>query len=356
MACDVKIQITSWQDKKDEYGRINRTKDTNNTNIFSGLSENQELTLDMVADYIMQLPKSKRANLASLLRDAVQVQITEKNYEMRFVSNITPSDLLTKYPDLQKEYEDLDVDLNDNYTLVFAKSLRINNNDYFGKWLDPDGNPIFFIRNKFGAMRFLNYLKAKQAIKKNLDTIKLTDQEAAELEAIKAKYKQNDINKLLLTYLDSAKEFKSFKNKDGKVISTAKFLDTYISRLIGISGSNKSGVYMALYNEADVDNKGYNKFNWKFNSTNLFKVLKVYYEDALKEIGVESAEDFKKLSNERISQLINELFSTDVKLMQAKVQKITGGEEKEKESASQEKNITQGTIKATWQIIKKQRL
>ena len=60
---------------------------------------------------------------------------------MRFVSNITPSDLLTKYPDLQKEYEDLDVDLNDNYTLVFAKSLRINNNDYFGKWLDPDGNP-----------------------------------------------------------------------------------------------------------------------------------------------------------------------------------------------------------------------
>lgn len=72
---------------------------------------------------------------------------------------------------------------------------------------------------------------------------------------------------------------------------------------------------MALYNEADVDNKGYNKFNWKFNSTNLFKVLKVYYEDALKEIGVESAEDFKKLSNEKISQLINELFSTDVKLM-----------------------------------------
>ena len=107
MACDVKIQITSWQDKKDEYGRINRTKDTNNTNLFSGLSENQELTLDMVADYIMQLPKSKRANLASLLRDAVQAQITEKNYEMRFVSNITPSDLLTKYPDLQKEYEEI---------------------------------------------------------------------------------------------------------------------------------------------------------------------------------------------------------------------------------------------------------
>ena len=72
---------------------------------------------------------------------------------------------------------------------------------------------------------------------------------------------------------------------------------------------------MALYNEAAVDNKGYNKFNWKFNSTNLFKVLKVYYEDALKEIGVESVEDFKKLSNEKISQLINELFSTDVKLM-----------------------------------------
>ena len=353
MACDVKIQITSWQDKKDEYGRINRTKDTNNTNIFSGLSEDQELTLDMVADYIMQLPKSKRANLASLLRDAVQTQITEKNYEMRFVSNITPSDLLTKYPDLQKEYEDLDVDLNDNYTLVFAKSLKINNNDYFGKWIDPDGNPIFFIRNKFGAIRFLNYLKAKQAIKKNLDTIKLTDQEVAELEAIKARYKQNDISKLLLTYLDSAKEFKSFKNKDGKIISTAKFLDTYISRLIGTNGSNKSGVYMALYNEAAVDNKGYNKFNWKFNSTNLFKVLKVYYEDALKEIGVESVEDFKKLSNEKISQLINELFSTDVKLMQAKVQKITGGEEKEKENASQEKNITQGIIKATWQNIKK---
>jgi hypothetical protein len=119
----------------------------------------------------------------------------------------------------------------------------------------------------------------------------------------------------LLTYLDSAKEFKSFKDKDEKVISTAKFLDTYISRLIGTNGSNKSGVYMALYNEADVDNKGYNKFNWKFNSTNLFKVLKVYYEDALKEAGVESADDFKKLSNEKISQLIKELFSTDVKLM-----------------------------------------
>lgn len=353
MACDVKIQITSWQDKKDEYGRINRTKDTNNTNIFSGLSEDQELTLDMVADYIMQLPKSKRANLASLLRDAVQSQITEKNYEMRFVSNITPSDLLTKYPDLQKDYEDLDVDLADNYTLVFAKSLKINNDEYFGKWVDPDGNPIFFIRNKFGAIRFLNYLKAKQAIKKNLDTVKLTDSETAELEAIKAKYKQNDTNKLLLTYLDSAKEFKSFKDKDGKVISTAKFLDTYISRLIGTNGSNKSGVYMALYNEADVDNKGYNKFNWKFNSTNLFKVLKVYYEDALKEAGVESADDFKKLSNEKISQLIKELFSTDVKLMQAKVQKITGGEEKEKEKAAQEKNLTQEVIKAAWQVIKK---
>ena len=353
MACDVTIQITSWQDKKDEYGRISRTKDTNNTNIFSGLPKDQELTLDMVADYIMQLPKSKRANLASLLRDAVQSQITEKNYKMRFVSNITPSDLLVKYPDLQKDYEDLDVDLSDNYTLVFAKSLKIDNNDYFGKWVDPEGNPIFFIRNKFGAMRFLNYLKAKQAIKKNLDNVKLTDSEATELEAIKAKYKQNDTNKLLLTYLDSAKEFKSFKDKDGKVISTAKFLNTYISRLIGTDGSNKSGVYMALYNEADVDNKGYNKFNWKFDSTNLFKVLKVYYEDALKEAGIESAEDFKKLSNEKISQLINELFSTDVKLMQAKVQKITGGEEKEKEKAAQEKNLTQEVIKAAWQVIKK---
>ena len=39
--------------------------------------------------------------------------------------------------------------------------------------------------------------------------------------------------------------------------------------------------------------------------------------------------------------------------MQAKVQKITGGEEKEKENASQEKNITQGAIKAAWQVIKK---
>ena len=63
-------------------------------------------------------------------------------------------------------------------------------------------------------MRFLNYLKAKQSIKKNLDTVKLTDSEAAELEAIKAKYKQNDTNKLLLTYLDSAKEFKSFTKDD----------------------------------------------------------------------------------------------------------------------------------------------
>jgi hypothetical protein len=145
----------------------------------------------------------------------------------------------------------------------------------------------------------------------------------------------------LLRYLDKKDTLKSFRTTDGKVISTFQVIENAINDVLGRDRSNKSGLYLSLLNEIKTDkNKVTGKYDWKISSASLYPILELYFADKLKEKGIQSAKDLKELSNDSIVELIHGLFANDVKLMQAKVSKVTGGNTTTTEVAESEKSVT----------------
>jgi hypothetical protein len=83
-------------------------------------------------------------------------------------------------------------------------------------------------------------------------------------------------------------------------------------------------LYQAIENEVDKKPNG-KKYDWEVKSPKLFNVLKTYYQQALEEKGITSAEEFDKLSVDDTIALLKDLFESDVKLMQSKIYVSGGG-------------------------------
>ena len=348
MPCDIKIQIlTSSSDQATNQEVIG------SKTLEKGISEEEPITLDRVVDAILNLSKSEREDLAQKLRSAQSVKLTEREAKkFDFISNTTPDELLEVYPALKEEFKDLIFSPEENYILVRNNSMKINGSDYYGKYFNAEGVPVFFIKGLYGAQKFFQYQKAKQLINSSLDDVLEADKDLSDgIRMIRKYYKMNSNQAVLLDFLDNKQKYKSFQI-DGKTVSTVKVLSDILSSLIGTNRRNKSGLYQAIENEVDKKPNG-KKYDWEVKSPKLFNVLKTYYQQALEEKGITSAEEFDKLSVDDTIALLKDLFESDVKLMQSKIY-VSGGGQIEVSKEAKTKTISQTAINDAWKKFREE--
>ena len=332
MACDLQLSIQSF----DENGVLKQ----GSTVIASGL-EPGAITLDEVVDHFMQLPKQKRERLASRLRDAKARTLTEKDVTnivdgkaYNFVSNTTTQELLKRYPELQETYKDLEVDPEDNFTLIQARLFKINGTKYFGKIIRPDGDSIFIINNLAGAKQFFNYLDLKSKIKASFEDPNTFKSEFSKYnEAFKkiADAHKVSVRTLVLNVLNDSK----FLKNQGEVIQVNKFLDELTGRIRNISELEQ---YLRGISTIKGD-------SWEVSQSKLTKMLKSYFPEEMENI------DLNKMEQGEIEQFLKTLFNSDDRLMRVQIHSIKQKEGTDKEIEAKEKRITKDAFKEAWKII-----
>lgn len=355
MPCDIKLQVTYLQNIEGSNGRTFKEEHTGNTTLFKGVPENEKVDLSQVVKYVMSLSKAEREKLASRLRDANTFTLTNRNIKnFNFISNTTPEEMLEAYPELKEEFKDITFPIDENVTIVRCNNMKINNSTYYGRCYDANGNVIFFLKGKYGAQNFFQYYKAKQGIQTGFsEDGKLKDNKYQEqLDLLIEHFKAKNGKELLLDFLDNKGKYKSFKDKE-KIIDSVKILNDILSSIAGTNKSNKSGLFMAIENESNKSTSVKNKYIWEVRTKNLYSVLKVYFEDALKEAGIKSVNDFNALSANNLETLLKNLFESDIRLMQARVQSISEEKTKDVQIASKDNIISQQDISTIWQKILK---
>lgn len=343
MGCKLKIYIQNLETvTTSEQDTINAIAERSAT-VLEDIPQDAEYSLQEAVEAILRLPREKRIDIQNRLRLAQQMELDNKAAEnFNFISNTNVFDLLERFPEFKADYGNI-IDADEHYNLVLCNKMNINKHSYYGRTIDSNGRVVFFMNNKFGVQKFLQYLKTKNIIKQIKDRGEqlIKDDLKNDFEIIKKQYKIDSDEELLLRYLDEKDTLKSFKTEDGKIISTFQVIENAINDILGKDRSNKSGLYLSLLNEINTEeNKATGRYDWKISSTNLYPILELYFADKLKEAGISNAKSFKELSNDSIIKLIHELFANDVKLMQAKVSKITGGNSQTIKTEESEKSIT----------------
>lgn len=343
MGCKLKIYIQNLETvTTSEQDTVNAIAERSAT-VLEDIPQDAEYSLEEAVEAILRLPREKRIDIQNRLRLAQQMELDNKAAEnFNFISNTNVFDLLERFPEFKADFENI-IDADEHYNLVLCNKMNINKHSYYGKTIDSNGRVVFFMNNKFGVQKFLQYLKTKNIIKqiKARGEQLIKDDLKNDFEIIKKQYKIASDEELLLRYLDEKDTLKSFKTEDGKVISTFQVIENAINDILGKDRSNKSGLYLSLLNEISTEeNKVTGRYDWKISSANLYPILELYFADKLKEAGISNSKSFKELSNDSIIKLIHELFANDVKLMQAKVSKITGGNSQTIKTEESEKNIT----------------
>lgn len=343
MGCKLKIYIQNLETvTTSEQDTVNAIAERSAT-VLEDIPQDAEYSLEEAVEAILRLPREKRVDIQNRLRLAQQMELDNKAAEnFNFISNTNVFDLLERFPEFKADYGNI-IDADEHYNLVLCNKMNINKHSYYGKTIDSNGRVVFFMNNKFGVQKFLQYLKTKNIIKqiKARDEQLIKDDLKNDFEIIKKQYKIDSDEELLLKYLDEKNTLKSFKTEDGRVISTFQVIENAINDILGKDRSNKSGLYLSLLNEISTEeNKATGRYDWKISSASLYPILELYFADKLKEAGISDSKSFKELSNDSIIKLIHELFANDVKLMQAKVSKITGGKNQTIKTEESEKNIT----------------
>lgn len=343
MGCKLKIYIQNLETvTTSEQDTVNAIAERSAT-VLEDIPQDAEYSLEEAVEAILRLPREKRVDIQNRLRLAQQMELDNKAAEnFNFISNTNVFDLLERFPEFKADYGNI-IDADEHYNLVLCNKMNINKHSYYGKTIDSNGRVVFFMNNKFGVQKFLQYLKTKNIIKqiKARDEQLIKDDLKNDFEIIKKQYKIDSDEELLLRYLDEKNTLKSFKTEDGRVISTFQVIENAINDILGKDRSNKSGLYLSLLNEINTEeNKATGRYDWKISSASLYPILELYFADKLKEAGISDSKSFKELSNDSIIKLIHELFANDVKLMQAKVSKITGGKNQTVKTEESEKNIT----------------
>lgn len=331
MPCTAKLQITT------------RNEDGKKTTTLLPISSvpNANVIIDQIAEAILKADKEKRSQIAAALREASVQTLTEddiKNHQ--FVSNTTLKGLQHEIRELAVEYPDFTTD--ETPIIIKASKIQLNGCDYYGRVLDSKGQEIFIIRDKRGAKELFKYLDAKNKIKKAIEDSTLsnyTNEYQTELGAMTDKYGLS-LEELLLNYLDDKKQYKPFKTKDGQTIIPFKTLGAIYNKLVNkqTSSKDKSDMQLLLDN-INKEKKDQFKYVINFNTLNANLGLLV-----------ENVPQWNDMTNDEVIAYLKELFSSDARLIRAKIN-IVGGQRK----VSDWEVITQEAIKSAWSnFVKKQ--
>lgn len=343
MGCGINILVNSKEDGKQVQQVVSlKEKTAGNTD------KDIQINMDQVVELITQLPQTKRTQLAAMLRVAKNQSLTEKDCaKYQFVSNTDVETLQSQYPDLKELYPD--VQSLDNCTLVRCNNMKLNGKTYFGRVIQANGEPAFFISDKNSARKFLQYLDTKNKIQKAVsdNTLEGSLKEyQEEFTALTQHYNKSEVQ-LLLDYLDNADAYMPYKDGTNLIIPS-KTINRILSKIQNTYNSDlgKSDMELAI---AELSSKTHdNRFEYKIPLKKIHQVLSNYIQDFM------SFEEFNKLSQEELQNTLHEAFLFDPRLRKYRIKTIEGGVEKSVTKAAKEKKISQKEMNEKWQELKKQ--
>lgn len=338
--CDIKIQVQVFDENKNLI--------TKEKTIKFGVDGFEELNFENLAEYIIRLPEEDRKTLAAQLRAAKVQTLTESDLEShRFISNTSIEEIFTKYPYLKDAYPNLQINPEDNYTIIACKNLRINGHTYYGRVIDSSGNEIFILNGQFGAQRLIKFLDTKSKIRNSFEEGKLKESFAKYQEDLDSLSKQFKLSgeQLLIDFLGNKSKYKTYKD-DGKIIIPREILSELLYKISGDydPNLNKSSLQISL---EEIKQKNNNNFVWKFQTAKLYDVLAFYYDD------LPTKDEFLKMGEDDLSTLFSNIFKNDPMMYKSRIKKVNSGEEKEVTVEKKQKSISQKIINEVYSNVKK---
>lgn len=334
MKCILNLQLTN-------YDVDTGKKKTFNVPL-GPVEENQQLTVDEIAQMIASLSQEERSNLAVQLRAAKLQTITNttikrdpKNNVRRYlVSNITLQDLRTQYPDLDKY--GIPLDLQYNFTLIKCSQATFNGTAYKGRTVDADGNEIFIINSFWDADKLFRHLSAKLNLSKFIQGNHVDEflGEYAEDLATIANRHHKTIQQLIEDYLINKNAYNTFK-QGNRLYSPKRIISQVLNKVLGevYDVGDKSDLQLEL--EAIKESSSTSN-EWVLDKKRLYDVLSIFNQEFAETY---SYEQFKELSEDTLNDVLKNIFVSDVKLMRASVMSTTRGEKIIKDSKDEKKTI-----------------
>lgn len=327
MACDLTLQISNYN------------VETNKKEVIpvplGQIGEDQNISIDYIADVISKLDKETRSTLAAQLRAAKVQNITNKTVEEhQIISNISLNDLVKQYPDLSKY--DIPQDLQYKFTLLKCYRAEFSGTTYKGRTVDSKGNEIFIINNIWDAEKLFKHLSVKLNLSKFIQGDNLDEslkEYAEDLDVISKRYKKN-IQKLIEDFLINKNAYNTFK-QGNKLYNPRRIINKVLSQITGelYDEGDKSDLQLEL--ESIKEQTG-SKNEWKFEKRKLYDVLTTFFEDFQNGY---TFDQFKELDTNTLNEILTNLFADDVKLIKTTVKTATQGQKIVKEAPKEKKRI-----------------
>ena len=327
MACDLTLQISNYN------------VETNKKEVIpvplGQIGEDQNISIDYIADVISKLDKETRSTLAAQLRAAKVQNITNKTVEdHQIISNISINDLVKQYPDLSKY--NIPQDLQYKFTLLKCYRAEFSGTTYKGRTVDSKGNEIFIINNIWDAEKLFKHLSVKLNLSKFIqgDNLDESLKEYTEnLDVISKRYKKN-IQKLIEDFLINKNAYNTFK-QGNKLYNPRRIINKVLSQITGelYDEGDKSDLQLEL--ESIKEQTG-SKNEWKFEKRKLYDVLTTFFEDFQNGY---TFDQFKELDTNTLNEILTNLFADDVKLIKTTVKTSTQGQKIVKDAPKEKKRI-----------------
>lgn len=327
MACDLTLQISNYN------------VETNKKEVIpvplGQIGEDQNISIDYIADVISKLDKETRSTLAAQLRAAKVQNITNKTVEdHQIISNISLNDLVKQYPDLSKY--NIPQDLQYKFTLLKCYRAEFSGTTYKGRTVDSKGNEIFIINNIWDAEKLFKHLSVKLNLNKFIQGDNLDEslkEYAEDLNIISKRYKKN-IQKLIEDFLINKNAYNTFK-QGNKLYNPRRIINKVLSQITGelYDEGDKSDLQLEL--ESIKEQTG-SKNEWKFEKRKLYDVLTTFFEDFQNSY---TFDQFKELDTNTLNEILTNLFADDVKLIKTTVKTSTQGQKIVKDAPKEKKRI-----------------
>lgn len=335
MGCKITLEITNY-DKT--TGKTKLIPDLE----LGSIQNDQQLTVDLLAQAIANLSKEARSTLAAQLRAAkVQSTSAEDIQKREILSNITLDELTKQYPELEKY--GIPKDLQYSPTLLRCYKAEFNGSMYKGRAVDSKGNEVFIINNFWDADKLFKHLSAKLNLAKFIqgnDIDESLKQYAEDLVVIANRYKRT-VQKLIEDFLVDKNHFTTFRYGD-KLYSPKRLINKVLSQVTQqvYDEGDKSDLQLEL--EAAKEYTGNNN-EWKFEKKKLYDVLVTFVEDFEKTYPFDV---FKDLSSEALNQILSPIFENDVRLIKATVKSATTGKKVIKDTPKEirRKNLSKADL------------
>ena len=335
MGCKITLEVTN-------YNKETGKKELIPAPDLGTINEDQQLTVDLLAQAIANLSKEDRSTLAAQLRAAkVQSTDAEDIKKREILSNITLDELTKQYPELEKY--GIPKDLQYSATLLRCYRAEFNGSVYKGRAVDSKGNEVFIINNFWDAEKLFKHLSAKLSLSKFIQGNTVDEslqQYEQDLVTIATRYKRT-VQKLIEDFLVDKNHFTTFRYGD-KLYSPKRLINKVLSQVTQqvYDEGDKSDLQLEL--EAAKEYTG-DSNEWKFEKRKLYDVLVTFDENFGKTY---SFDQFKELSTEALNQVLSPIFESDVRLLKATVKGATTGKKviKDTPKETRRKNLSKADL------------